>query len=168
MGPTGRAGLVTVGAALLAVTSGCSYGGEPCAGVGTVAGVGVMFDSQGYGDLTGASYELCARGTCAKGTLRHERISHVRLPLPHDVDPDRGPVRFEVTPEGGDRPVIDASADAKLTFQSDGCGGGDYNTGLAFTRATGLTTKIPKSLSDAWTKQLRSLATASPDPSAPS
>jgi hypothetical protein len=145
--------------ALLVAASGCSRA-EACAGVGTVAGIGVLFAHEGYGDLRGASYELCARGKCAKGELREEGITDVSLPLPHDVDPDSGPVRFRVTREGAPGPVIDASADVKLTFQSDGCGGGDFNQELAFTKAGGLTTKIPKSLKAAWGKQIRSRATA--------
>ncbi|MET8765591.1 hypothetical protein [Streptomyces sp. NPDC004658] len=73
MGPIRRAGVAAMGAALLTAGAGCSYG-EPCAGYDVVSGVGVLFDRQGYGDLTGGSYELCARGACAKGTLRRERI----------------------------------------------------------------------------------------------
>ncbi|MFF9085835.1 hypothetical protein ACF1BE_05375 [Streptomyces sp. NPDC014991] len=159
-----RAGLPAVGAALLAALSGCSQG-EACAGYGVVSGVGVTFDRQGYGDLTGGSYELCARGACAKGTLRRERITHVGLPLPHDVDPASGPVRFRVTRKGEGRPFVDTTADVRLTHETDGCGGGAYNRGLAYTKKQGLTTKIPKAVSDAWSRQVGSLATADPGPS---
>ncbi|MFG2354952.1 hypothetical protein [Streptomyces sp. NPDC048521] len=149
--------------AVLAAVSGCSRA-EVCAGVGTEAGVGVLFVHEGYGGLDGASYALCARGRCAKGELRREGVTDVRLPLPHDVDPRSGPIRFRVTREGAARPVIDASADARLVFQSDGCGGGDYHGGLAFTKEGGLTTKVPEAVSDAWFNQLRAEETA---PSAP-
>ncbi|MFC0055330.1 hypothetical protein [Streptomyces actinomycinicus] len=162
-----RAGLVVVGAALMAAASGC-HGDAPCAGYGVVSGVGVLFDHRGYGDLTGGSYQLCARGECVKGALRRERITNVRLSLPRDVDPGSGPIRFRVTRKGEGKAVIDTSVDARLIHQTDGCGSNAYSRGLAFTKATGLTTKIPKSLSDAWMKQIRSLATASPDPSTPS
>lgn len=153
-------------AVLLVAATGCSHARD-CAGVGTVSGVGVLFVHQGYGDLGGASFELCARGTCTKGELRPEGITDVKLPLPHDVDPDPGPIHFRVTRKGATRPVIDASADVKLTFQSDGCGGGDYSRGLAFTKEGGLTAKIAKAVSDAWGKQVRSRATptSQPDPS---
>jgi hypothetical protein len=125
------------------------------------------FVHQGYGDLGGAFFELCARGTCTRGELRPEGITDVQLPLPHDVDPGAGPIRFRVTRKGATRPVIDASADVKLTFQSDGCGGGDYNRGLAFTKEGGLTAKIPRAVSEAWGEQVRSRATSTsgPDPS---
>lgn len=66
-------------AVLLAVTSGCSST-EGCAGVGTVSSDGVLFVHKGYGDLGGASFELCARGKCTKGELRQEGISDVSLP----------------------------------------------------------------------------------------
>ncbi|MEU6667004.1 hypothetical protein [Streptomyces sp. NPDC046727] len=160
----GRAGFLAVGTALLAASSGCADT-NICAGWDVVPGVGVMFDRAGYGDLQGASYELCARGECTEGRLRQERITHVNLPLPDDVDPDAGPVRFRVTREGAARPVVDASADVRLTHESDGCGGGAYTRGLAFTREGGLTTKVPKSLSDAWMRQVRSEATSDPEPS---
>lgn len=160
---TGPRALVGV-AVLLAVASGCSST-EGCAGMGTVSSVGVLFVHKGYGDLGGASFELCARGRCAKGELRQKGISDVSLPLPHDVDPDSGPIRFRVTRKGAPRPVIDASVDVKLTFRSDGCGGGDYGRGLAFTQEGGLTTKIPKAVSEAWGKQVGSRATSQPDPS---
>ena len=162
--PIRRASLPAIGAALLAALSGCSQG-EPCAGYDVVSGVGVMFDHHGYGDLAGGSYELCTRGKCAKGTLRQERITHVRLPLPHDVDPDSAPVRFRVTREGEDRPLIDTSADVRLTHQTDGCGSSAYSRGLAFTKGKGLTTTIPKTVSDAWGRHVRSPASADPDPS---
>ncbi|MFF8021185.1 hypothetical protein ACFZDJ_08645 [Streptomyces sp. NPDC007896] len=159
---TERRALVGV-AALLAATSGCSQA-EICAGVGTVSSVGVLFVHQGYGDLGGASFELCARGRCTKGELPQEGVTRVSLPLPHDVDPDSGPIRFRVTRKDAPRPVIDTSADVRLTFQSDNCGGGDYGRGLAFTKEGGLTAKIPKAVSEAWFKQIRSRATSEPDP----
>ena len=167
VGPIRRAGLLSVGAALLAAGSGCSYGG-PCAGYDVASGVGVLFDHRGYGDLTGGSYELCARGECAEGTLRRERITDVSLPLPRDVDPDSGPIRFRVTRKGERRPVVDTSVDVRLTHQTDGCGSSAYTRGLAFTKEGGLTAKVPKALSDAWGKQVRARATAESDPSPPS
>jgi hypothetical protein len=148
-------------AALLAAASACTYTSPPCAGVGVVAGVGLMFLQEGYGDLAGASYELCARGKCAKGELRQEAITHVSLGLPDDVDPDSGTVRFRVTPKGSTSPEIDASADVRLTLQSDGCGGGAYNRGLAFTKSGGLTTKIPPSVSAAWREHIDELRSPS-------
>lgn len=167
MRPIRRAGLLTAGAALLAAGSGCSYG-EPCAGYDVVSGVGVLFDHRGYGDLTGGSYELCARGECAEGTLRREQITDVSLPLPRDVDPASGPVRFRVTRKGEQWPVIDTSVDVRLTHWTDGCGSSAYVWGLALTKEGGLTAKVPKALSDAWGEQVRSRATAGSDPSPPS
>lgn len=161
--PIQRAGLPTVGAILLVALSGCSQE-QPCAGYDVVSGVGVMFDHKGYGDLTGGSYELCARSECVKGELRKERITHVSLPLPHDVDPDSGPVRFRVTRQDEDRPLIDTSADVRLVRQTDGCTSSAYNRGLAFTKEKGLMTKVPKAVSDAWGRQIRSQATADLDP----
>jgi hypothetical protein len=60
--------------AVPAAVSGCSRP-EACAGVGTEAGVGVLFVHEGYGGLDGAAYELCARGRRAKGDLRREGIT---------------------------------------------------------------------------------------------
>ncbi|MGW1497389.1 hypothetical protein ACWCQW_02160 [Streptomyces mirabilis] len=147
--------------ALLAIVSACTSSSQPCAGVGVTSGVGVMFLREGYGDLVGASYELCARGTCAKGELQQEDITRVNLGLPDDVDPDGGTVRFRVTPKGSTSPEIDASTDVKLIRQSDGCGGGAYNRGLAFTEKGGLTTKIPPSVTAAWRRHLKELAAPS-------
>ncbi|MEU0332412.1 hypothetical protein [Streptomyces sp. NPDC006193] len=162
-GRAGRAGLAAVAAAWLAAVSGCS-GAQPCAGYGVVSAVVVTVDRTGYGDLTGASFELCARGECSRGGLRRERVTRVSLPLPRDADPGPGPVRFRVVREGAARPVIDTSADVALVFQPDGCGGGAYSRALALTGEGGLTTKIPKSVTDAWRKQLRSEDTADPAP----
>lgn len=144
--------LVGVAVLFLAVSA-C---GDPgvCAGVGVTSGVGVMFLHEGYDGLAGASYELCTRGTCAKGELRQEEITQVNLPLPDDVDPDASPLRFRVTVEGATRPVVDATTDVKLTRQSDGCGGGAYSRGLAFTRDGGLTLKIPRSVSAVWVRHV--------------
>jgi hypothetical protein len=160
----GRARGIAAGTVLLAAVSGCSYPSD-CAGADVVPGVGVMFLRKGYGDLAGAAYELCARGTCVKGVLQQEDITRVRFRLPDDVDPDSGPVRFRVTRKGGFEPVIDASTGVKLVLRSDGCGSGAYTRGLAFTKEGGLTTKVPKSLSRAWVEQVRSQATAEPGPS---
>ncbi|MGW7243133.1 hypothetical protein [Streptomyces sp. NPDC054804] len=55
-------------------------------------------------------------------------------------------------------PEIDASADVKLYHQSDGCGGGAYNRGLAFPKEGGLTTKIPESVRAAWRDHLDSMS----------
>ncbi|MFD6553656.1 hypothetical protein [Streptomyces sp. NPDC058398] len=122
----------------------------------------VLFGRQGYGDLTGAVAELCTRGACAREHLRNEDITNLRLSLPDDVNPDSGLVRFRVIRKGEARPVIDRSADVRLTRQSDGCGSGAYGRGLAFTKDKGLTTKIPKSLQIAWGKQVREQAAAMP------
>jgi hypothetical protein len=162
--PSRRARFPAVAAALLAAVTGCSAP-KVCAGVGVASGVGVMFLHEGYAGLAGASYELCARGKCAKGELKQEEITRVNLPLPDDVDPDAGPVRFRVTRKNDTRPLIDASTDVKLTHQSDGCGGGAYNRGLAFTKEGGLTVKIPAKVTEAWRGHLESLAAPSESPS---
>ncbi|MGW3915472.1 hypothetical protein ACWEBX_28705 [Streptomyces sp. NPDC005070] len=128
----------------------------------------VLFQHQGYGDLTGALVELCTRGECTKDRLRNEDITNLHLPLSGDVDPDSGPIRLRVTRRDEAQPVINVSADVRLTFQSDGCDGGAHNRGLAFTKEGGLTTKIPTVLQRAWSQQVRSQATTMPDPSASS
>lgn len=160
-----KAHAVAAGLVLLMAASGCSDAGADCAGVGVVPGVSVLFGRQGYGDLAGAVAELCTRGACVRERLRNEDITNLRLSLPDDVNPDSGPVRFRVTRKGEAQPVIDRSADVRLTRQSDGCGGGAYGRGLAFTKDKGLTAKIPKALQVAWGKQVRKQATAMPDPS---
>ncbi|MFD8804717.1 hypothetical protein [Streptomyces sp. NPDC059597] len=119
-----------------------------------------MFRQAGHGHLAGAVAELCARGVCARSRLRDEEITQVSLRLPEDVDPDSGPVRLRVTPARAARPVIDTSAEVPLTLQSDGCGGGSYNRGLALTGDGVLTTKIPESLGEDWAAQVRARATA--------
>ncbi|MHB9862311.1 hypothetical protein [Streptomyces sp. YIM S03343] len=141
-------------------TSACSSS-KPCADVGVTSQIGVMFLQQGYTDLAGASYELCAGGKCVKDQLEQENITQVSLRLPDDVNPDLGTVHFRVTPKGSSSPEIDASYDVKLTRQSDGCGGGAYSQGLAFTKEGGLTTKIPPSVTTAWRDHLKSLASPS-------
>ncbi|MFF7969858.1 hypothetical protein [Streptomyces sp. NPDC007905] len=143
---------------VVAMTASACSSSKPCAGVGVTSQIGVMFLQRGYTDLAGASYELCAGDKCVKDHLDQEDITQVGLRLPNDVDPDPGTVRFRVTPKGSNRPEIDASYDVKLTRQSDGCGGGAYSEGLAFTKEGGLTTKIPPSVSAAWRKHIRSLA----------
>ncbi|MFD3581647.1 hypothetical protein [Streptomyces sp. NPDC058683] len=148
-------------AALLAGVTGCADT-TACAGVGVVAQVGVFFAQEGYGDLAGASVRLCANGTCVEDRLRKESVSLVTLPLPDDIGPDLGTVRFRVTRRGSTEPLVDASARKKLDFQSDECGGGVYNGGLAFTKETGLTTEIPKSVSKARLQQIMDRATAAP------
>ncbi|MFJ8537076.1 hypothetical protein [Streptomyces sp. NPDC093591] len=163
VGPSGRAQFSGAVAALLAAVTavtGCSAP-KACAGVGVASGVGVMFPHEGYAGLAGASYELCARGACAKGELKQEEITRVNLPLPDEVDPDTGPVRFRVIRENDTSPLIDASTDVELTHQSDGCGGGAYNRGLAFTKEGGLTAKIPAKVTQAWRAQFASLASPS-------
>ncbi|MFF7644226.1 hypothetical protein [Streptomyces canus] len=152
--------LVGVSTLLMAVSA-C---GSPqaCGGVGVVAKVGVYFAQESYGDLAGASVRLCANGRCVEHRLRNETVSSITLRLPDDIGPDLGTVRFQVTRKGGNEPLIDASAEKKLTFQSDECGGGVYNEGLAFTKENGLTAKIPKSVSAAWHKQVMERATAEP------
>ncbi|WP_460073464.1 hypothetical protein [Streptomyces sp. YKOK-I1] len=147
--------------ALLAGVSGCSGPGA-CAGVGVVSQVGVFFVAEGYGDLAGASYELCTRGECVKGRLQQEGISKMNLLLPDDVDPDTAPVRFKVTREGARTPFIDESVEVRLLHQSDGCGGGGYSRGLAYTKESGLMKSAPKSVFAAWIKQHEEQATALP------
>ncbi|MFI0966503.1 hypothetical protein ACH4S8_34690 [Streptomyces sp. NPDC021080] len=156
-------GVLAVVSAVAVSASACSSP-KPCAGVGVTSQVVVMFLRQGYTDLAGASYELCAGDTCVKDKLEREDITRVNLPLPDDVGPDVGTVRFRVTPKGSSSPEIDASSDARLTLQSDGCGGGAYNEGLAFTKEGGLTTKIPPSVTAAWRDHLESLASPSESP----
>ncbi|WP_181805223.1 hypothetical protein [Streptomyces shenzhenensis] len=141
---------------------------QACGGVGVVAGVGVYVVHEGYGDLAGASVELCAKGKCVKDRLRDEEITSVNLPLPDDVGPDIGTVRLRITDPGAGKPLVDASAEKKLTHQSDGCGGGAYNGALAFTKEEGLTATVPKNVSAAWHKQLMERATAEPASSASS
>lgn len=97
-----------------------------------------------------------------EGEAAAEGITKLNLSLPDDVDPDASPVRFRVTRKSAGRPAIDATADVKLARQSDGCGGGGYSQGLAFTKGGGLTTKIPPGLWEAWVKQGEEPATASP------
>ncbi|MFJ8111192.1 hypothetical protein [Streptomyces sp. NPDC096132] len=147
--------------ALLAGVSGCSSPGV-CAGVGVVSQVGVFFVEEGYGDLAGASYELCTRGECARGELTQEGISNLHLPLPDDVDPDTAPVRFKVTREGATTPFIDESVEVRLLHQSDGCGGGGYSRGLAYTKEDGLMKSTPDAVFAAWIKQHEEQATALP------
>jgi hypothetical protein len=161
VGPAVRLRVVLVVLGLFAAVCACA-GPAPCAGVGVVSGVGLMFPHEGYDNLAGASYELCSRGECVKGKLPREDITKVHLPLPADVDPDTAPVRFRVTRKGAAGPVIDATADVKLARQSDGCGGGGYSRGLAFTTGGGLTPKVPPGLWEAWVKQGEEPATASP------
>ncbi|MEU8794441.1 hypothetical protein [Streptomyces sp. NPDC048643] len=155
-----RFAVLVIVSAVTAAASACS-GPKPCAGVGVTSQIGLMFLQRGYDDLGGAAYELCAGGTCVKGHLEQADITHVNLPLADDVDPDLGAVRFRVTPRGSSSPEIDASSDVKLIRQSDGCGGGAYNRGLAFTKEGGLTTKIPSSVSVAWRDHVKSLASPS-------
>ncbi len=156
--------------ALLLAVSACTASAVPCAGVGVDSGVSLLFLRDGYGDLTGASYELCARGECVEGTLPPERVTRLRLALPRDVDPARGPVRLRVTPWQSDDPVIDASTEVGLTYQSDGCGGGAYNRGLAFTKEDGLLTKVPEWVLEAWLAGLEgppASPSSTPSPSSP-
>ncbi|MFE5190522.1 hypothetical protein [Streptomyces sp. NPDC056628] len=152
---------VLAAVSVVAMTASACSSSKPCAGVGVVSQVGVMFLQRGYTDLAGASYELCAGGRCGKGHLEQEDITQLSLRLPDDVDEHLGTVRFRVTPKGSTHPEIDASTDVKLTHQSDGCGGGASSEGLAFTKEEGLTTKIPPSVSTAWRKHLTSLASTS-------
>ncbi|MFE0388742.1 hypothetical protein ACFW1F_32390 [Streptomyces bungoensis] len=161
---TPRLGFPGAAVAFVIAISGCEGSPGACAGVGVESGVSVMFLREGYADLAGASYELCARDRCIKGKLAREDISRVSLPLPDDVDPDRGPVRFRVTPEGSTSPEIDTVSEVRLKRQSDGCGGGAYNRGLAFTKDDGLITRIPPSVSRAWHEHLKSLASPSESP----
>ncbi|WOX16226.1 hypothetical protein [Streptomyces sp. N50] len=152
--------LVGVSTLLMAVSA-CSSS-QACDGAGVVAGVGVYVVHEGYGDLAGASVELCAKGKCVKDQLPDEDITSVNLPLPDGVGPDIGTVRLRITRPGADKPLIDASAKKSLTHQSDGCGGGSYNGALAFTKEEGLTAKVPKGVSVAWHKQVMERATAEP------
>ncbi|MFF0777696.1 hypothetical protein [Streptomyces sp. NPDC003720] len=156
--------LAIVSAVTVTVTGSACGGSEPCAGVGVTSQVGVMFLQRAYTDLAGASYELCAGGRCVRDTLEPGDITRLSLRLPDDVGPDLGAVRFRVTPKGGGSPEIDESVDVKLTRQSDGCGGGAYSKGLAFTRQGGLTTKVPPVVTAAWRDHLRSLASPSASP----
>ncbi|WP_333777038.1 hypothetical protein [Streptomyces sp. IBSBF 3136] len=149
---------VLAAVSVVAMTASACSGSEPCAGVGVTSHIGVMFLQRGYTDLAGASFELCAGGKCVRDHLEQEDITQVDLRLSDDVGPDLGTVRFRVTPKGSSHPEIDASSEVKLTRQSDGCGGGAYSGGLAFTKEGGLTTKIPPSVSAAWRKHLKSLA----------
>lgn len=158
---TVRLAILSIVSAVAMTASACSSSPELCGGVGVTSRVGVIFLQHGYKDLEGASYKLCAGGRCVKGHLEQADITQLSLPLPDDVDPDLGAVRFRVTPKGSGSPEIDASTDVKLTRQSDGCGGGAYNRGLAFTKAGGLTTKIPPSVSVAWRDHIKSLASPS-------
>ncbi|MFJ3795501.1 hypothetical protein ACIPSJ_04370 [Streptomyces sp. NPDC090088] len=144
--------------ALLVGLSGCAGSAEPCAGVGVVTQVGVFFAQDGYDGLAGASVRLCAHGRCVEDRIPAEDVTSVNLPLPDDIGPDLGTVRFRVTRKGSTKPFIDASTDKRLSHQSDGCGGGAYNGALAFTKEGGLTATVPKSVSDAWIKQVRTAA----------
>ncbi|MFD9095828.1 hypothetical protein [Streptomyces collinus] len=153
---------VLAAVSVVAMTASACSGSQPCAGVGVTSQIGVMFLQRGYTDLAGASYELCAGGSCVKDQLEQEDITQLSLRLPDDVGPDLGTVRFRVTPAGSNHPEIDASSDVKLTRQSDGCGGGAYSRGLAFTKEGGLTTKIPSRVSAAWREHLESLSGGRP------
>ncbi|MFF7474966.1 hypothetical protein [Streptomyces sp. NPDC008092] len=144
--------------ALLAALSGCAGNAVPCAGVGVVAHVDVLLAQDGYDGLAGASVRLCAHDRCVEDRIPAEDVTSVSLPLPDDIGPDLGTVRFQVTRKGSTKPLIDASADKRLSHQSDGCGGGAYNGALAFTKEDGLTATIPKAVSDAWAKQIRTAA----------
>ncbi|PKW11934.1 hypothetical protein SAMN05428944_0830 [Streptomyces sp. 1222.5] len=157
---TVRLAVFAIVSVLATTTSACSSA-KPCAGVGVTSQIGVMFLQRGYTDLAGATYELCAGGRCVRDHLEQEDITHVTLRLPDDVGPDLGTVRFRVTPRGSNHPEIDASSDVELIRRSDGCGGGAYSQGLAFTREGGLTTKIPPGVSAAWHKHIKSLASPS-------
>ncbi|MEU1512554.1 hypothetical protein ABZ490_10395 [Streptomyces sp. NPDC005811] len=161
IGRVNRLGPAAGAAALLTGLSGCADP-ELCAGWGVVTEVGVYFVQDGYGDLAGASAEVCTRGECDKGPLRREGVSRVFLTLPEDPDPDAAPVRFRVTRKGATTPFIDASVEVKLLRQSDGCGGGGYSRALAFTKEDGLLKSVPKAVSAAWMKQVRGAATAPP------
>lgn len=159
---------VLVGVSTLLMTVSACGSSQACGGVGVVAGVGVYVVHEGYGGLAGGSVELCAKGKCVKDRLPDEDITIVNLPLPDDVGPDIGTVRLRITRPGADKPLVDASAEKKLTHQSDGCGGGAYNGALAFTKEEGLTAKVPKSVSAAWYEQVMERATAEPTSSASS
>ncbi len=158
-------GVLAAVSAVAAAASACTPNSQQaCAGWGVESEISLMFLQEGYTGLAGASYELCARGRCTDGELKQEDLTRVHLRLPEDADPHSGPVRFRVTRRGSDSPVIDASSDVRLTYQSDNCGGGAYNRSLAFTKADGLTTKIPPSVTAAWRHQAE--APDSPSPSA--
>jgi len=154
-------------AAFLAALTGCADH-EACAGVGVVSQVGVYFAHEGYGDLTGAFIQLCAQGKCAGHRLENEGISEINLQLPEDVGPDLGTVRLRVTPKGSTKPMIDASTEKKLTFQSDNCDGGAYSGALAYTKEKGLLPSVPKEIGKAWVQQRKAEATAVPTPTASS
>ncbi|MDX3615693.1 hypothetical protein [Streptomyces europaeiscabiei] len=154
-------------AALLVGLSGC-VDSSTCAGIDVVSQVGVYVVQDGYGDLAGATYELCTRGECAKGELEQTGIANVTVGLPDDVDPDTAPVRLRVTRAGAAKPFIDDSVDVKLAHQSDGCGGGGYSQGLAYTKEDGLLPNVPKEIGKAWVQQRTAEATADPSPTASS
>ncbi len=154
-------------AALLVGLSGCADS-STCAGVEVVSQVGVYVVQDGFGDLAGATYELCTRGECAKGEMQQQGISNLAVGLPDDVDPDTAPVRLRVTRAGAAKPFIDDSVDAKLVHQSDGCGGGGYSQALAYTKEDGLLPNVPKEIGKAWVEQRTAEATADPSPTASS
>ncbi|WP_060886122.1 hypothetical protein [Streptomyces caniscabiei] len=154
-------------AALLVGLSGC-VDSSICAGLDVVSQVGVYVVQDGYSDLAGATYELCTRGECAKGELKERGIAHVTVELPDDVGPDTAPVRLRVTRAGAARPFIDDSVDVKLIHHSDGCGGGGYSQGLAYTKEDGLLPNVPKGIGEAWVQQRTAEATADPSPTASS
>ncbi|MFF4270464.1 hypothetical protein [Streptomyces sp. NPDC001536] len=160
----GRVYVPVAAAAFLAVLSGCA---DPtsCAGVGVVSELGVYVVQEDFGTLAGASYALCSRGDCVEGELQGEAVSRVSLSLPDDVDPDTAPVRLRVTRAGAGTPVVDDSVDVKLLRRSDGCGGGGWSRALALTKADGLLASVPKKVSAAWMRQVRTEATALPTPS---
>ncbi|MFF4059354.1 hypothetical protein ACFYZ8_21790 [Streptomyces sp. NPDC001668] len=151
---------VLVGVSTLLMAMSACGSSPACGGVGVVAGVGVYVVHEGHGDLAGAWAELCAKGECVKDRLPDEDITSVDLPLPDDVGPDIGSVRLRITRQGADRPLIDVSAEKRLTHQSDGCGGGVYNGSLAFTMEEGLTAEVPQSVAVAWHRQVMDRATA--------
>ncbi|MEU5887885.1 hypothetical protein ABZ835_13780 [Streptomyces sp. NPDC047461] len=157
----GRVCVPAVTAVVLAGATGCAFQ-EPCTGVGVRSWVGVYVVQDGYGGLAGASYELCTRGECVKGEFRREAVSGANLPLPNDVDPDTAPVRLRITRAGATTLLVDDSVDVKLLHRSDGCGG--WSGTLALTEEDGLLTSVPKKVSAAWTRQLRSEAAAPPAP----
>ncbi|MEU9451583.1 hypothetical protein [Streptomyces sp. NPDC048277] len=55
----------------------------------------------------------------------------------------------------------ESGEDAQLGLP-DGCGGGGCNGTLAFTKENGLTSTVPKAVSEAWAKPVMARATASP------
>ncbi len=126
--------------------------------------LGVYVMQDGYDGLAGASYELCSRGECVEGELARETVSRVSLSLPDDVDPDTAPVSLRITRAGAGTAFVEDSVDVKLLHQPDGCGGGGHSRALALTKADGLLTSVPKKVSAAWIRQLRSEATAPPSP----